>query len=158
MPGINKVIIVGNLGKDPEVRSFQNGGQVCNFSVATSETWKDRNTGEKRERTEWHNISVYGEGLVGICEQYLRKGSKVYLEGKLQTRKWQDRDGNDRYSTDVVLQGFGCKLEMLGRPGGGNQQQNNGGYSSQDSGSGGWDDNNSGGGAFDDDLDDDVPF
>ncbi|NRD90433.1 single-stranded DNA-binding protein, partial [Sphingopyxis sp. BSNA05] len=120
--GINKVIIVGNLGKDPEVRTFANGGKVCNFSVATSESWKDKQTGERKEKTEWHNISIYNEGLAGVAEKYLRKGSKVYLEGKLQTRKWQDQSGNDRYSTDVVLQGFDAKMEMLdSRQGGGGQ-------------------------------------
>ena len=120
--GINKVIIVGNLGKDPEVRTFANGGKVCNFSVATSESWKDKQTGERKEKTEWHNISIYNEGLAGVAEKYLRKGSKVYLEGKLQTRKWQDQSGNDRYSTDVVLQGFDAKMEMLdSKPGGGGQ-------------------------------------
>lgn len=173
--GINKVIIVGNLGKDPEVRTFNNGGKVCNFSVATSESWKDRQTGEKKEKTEWHNISIYNEGLAGVAEKYLRKGSKVYLEGKLQTRKWQDQSGNDRYSTDVVLQGFDAKMEMLdsrgsgggqgggsgdgwggGQAGGGSNDSwgNTGGGSSGGGSSGGA----QGGGAFDADLDDDVPF
>ncbi|WP_421704227.1 single-stranded DNA-binding protein [Aliiroseovarius sp.] len=117
---VNKVILIGNLGRDPEVRSFQNGGKVCNLRIATSETWKDRNTGERREKTEWHSVAIFQEGLVRVAEQYLRKGSKVYLEGQLQTRKWQDQSGNDRYSTEVVLQGFGGTLVMLdGRSGGG---------------------------------------
>lgn len=119
---VNKVILIGNLGRDPEVRTFQNGGKVCNLRIATSETWKDRNTGERRERTEWHSVAIFSEGLVRVCEQYLRKGSKVYLEGKLQTRKWQDQSGQDRYSTEVVLQGFDGTLVMLdgrGEGGGG---------------------------------------
>ena len=173
--GINKVIIVGNLGKDPEVRTFANGGKVCNFSVATSESWKDKQTGERKEKTEWHNISIYNEGLAGVAEKYLRKGSKVYLEGKLQTRKWQDQSGNDRYSTDVVLQGFDAKMEMLdSKPGGGGQGggssdgwgggqgggapsgggDSGGGWGQTGGGSGG----GQGGGAFDSDRDDDVPF
>ena len=117
---VNKVILIGNLGRDPEVRTFQNGGKVCNLRIATSETWKDRNTGERRERTEWHSVAIFNEGLVRVAEQYLRKGSKVYVEGQLQTRKWQDQSGQDRYSTEVVLQGFGSTLTMLdGRDGGG---------------------------------------
>ena len=117
---VNKVILIGNLGRDPEVRSFQNGGKVCNLRIATSETWKDRNTGERREKTEWHSVAIFSEGLVRVAEQYLRKGSKVYLEGKLQTRKWQDQSGQDRYSTEVVLQGFDATLVMLdGRSEGG---------------------------------------
>ncbi|MBQ0772012.1 MAG: single-stranded DNA-binding protein, partial [Sphingomonadales bacterium] len=143
--GINKVIIVGNLGKDPEVRTFANGGKVCNFSVATSESWKDKQTGERKEKTEWHNISIYNEGLAGVAEKYLRKGSKVYLEGKLQTRKWQDQSGNDRYSTDVVLQGFDAKMEMLdSKPGGGGQ-----GGGSNDGWGGGQSGGSSGGGSND---------
>ncbi|WP_321327612.1 single-stranded DNA-binding protein [uncultured Parasphingorhabdus sp.] len=169
--GINKVIIVGNLGKDPEVRTFANGGKVCNFSVATSESWKDKQTGERKEKTEWHNISIYNEGLAGVAERYLRKGSKVYLEGKLQTRKWQDQSGNDRYSTDVVLQGFDAKMEMLdSRQGGGGQGGGSndgwgggqgGGAPSGGGSGGGWGQTGGGGqggGAFDSDLDDDVPF
>jgi len=175
--GINKVIIVGNLGKDPEVRTFANGGKVCNFSVATSESWKDKQSGERKEKTEWHNISIYNEGLAGVAEKYLRKGSKVYLEGKLQTRKWQDQSGNDRYSTDVVLQGFDAKMEMLdSKPGGGGQgggsndgwgggqgggaPSGGGGNDSwgQTGGGSGGSGGGQGGGAFDSDLDDDVPF
>tara|TARA_B100000902_G_C27035591_1_gene776688 strand:- start:193 stop:660 length:468 start_codon:yes stop_codon:yes gene_type:complete len=110
---VNKVIIIGNLGQDPEVRNFPSGGKVCNFSVATSENWKDRNTGERRERTEWHRISITSEPLVRIAEQYLRKGAKVYLEGQLETRKWQDQSGQDRYTTEVVLRPYGSTMTML---------------------------------------------
>ncbi len=114
MSSVNKVILVGNLGKDPEVRTFQSGGKVCNFSIATSERWKDKQSGEKHERTEWHNVSIFNEGLVGVAEKYLRKGSKVYVEGQLETRKWQDQSGNDRYSTEVVLRPFRSELVLLG--------------------------------------------
>lgn len=143
---VNKVILIGNLGRDPEVRSFQNGGKVCNLRIATSENWKDRNTGERRERTEWHSVAIFNEGLVRVAEQYLRKGSKVYIEGQLQTRKWQDQSGNDRYSTEVVLQGFGSTLTMLdGRGEGGGAGGGGGNYGGgQDSGYGG-----SGGGGYD---------
>ena len=110
---LNKVMIIGNLGADPEVRTFQNGNKVCNLRIATSDNWRDKNTGERREKTEWHSVSVFSEGLVKICEQYLKKGSKVFVEGSLQTRKWQDQSGADRYSTEVVLQGFGGTLTML---------------------------------------------
>jgi single-strand DNA-binding protein len=110
---VNKVILVGNLGKDPEVRTFQNGGKVCNFSIATSENWKDKNTGERQEKTQWHNIAVFSEPLANIAEQYLKKGSKVYLEGQLETRKWQDQSGNDRFSTEVVLKGYNSTMTML---------------------------------------------
>lgn len=110
---LNKVMIIGNLGADPEVRTFQNGGKVCNLRIATSETWKDKNTGERRDKTEWHSVSIFADGLVRICEQYLKKGSKVFVEGSLQTRKWQDQSGADRYSTEVVLQGFNGTLTML---------------------------------------------
>src|SRR5215207_9665486 len=117
---VNKVILVGNLGADPEVRSFQNGGKVCNLRIATSESWKDRNSGEKKERTEWHTVAIFSEGLVGVAERFLRKGSKVYIEGQLRTRKWQDQSGNDRYSTEVVLQKFRGELVLLdSREGGG---------------------------------------
>jgi single-strand DNA-binding protein len=143
---VNKVIIIGNLGRDPEVRNFQNGGKVCNLRIATSDTWKDKTTGERKERTEWHSVAIFQEGLVRIAEQYLRKGSKVYIEGKLQTRKWQDQSGADRYSTEVVLQGFDGVLTMLdGRSEGG---QGGGGYGGDSGGGsqGGGYDNNSGGG------------
>lgn len=110
---VNKVIIVGNLGKDPEVRSFQSGGRVASFSVATSERWKDKTSGEAKERTEWHSVDIYNDNLVTVAEKYLRKGSKVYLEGQLETRKWQDKDGNDRYTTSVVLRPFRGELTLL---------------------------------------------
>ncbi len=116
---VNKVILVGNLGRDPEVRSFQNGGKVCNLRIATSETWKDRATGERKERTEWHSVAIFSEPLAKIAEQYLRKGSKVYIEGQLETRKWQDQSGQDRYSTEVVLRPYRGELTLLdGREGG----------------------------------------
>ena len=166
---VNKVIIIGNLGRDPEVRSFQNGGKVCNFSLATSESWKDRNSGERQERTEWHNVAIFNEGLAGVAERFLKKGSKVYLEGQLQTRKWQDQNGQDRYSTEVVLQGLGGVLTMLdgAQGGGGGGGQRSGGWNQgggQDSGggdnwrSGGGASGGSGGGSNYDDLDDDIPF
>jgi len=124
MSSVNKVILVGHLGADPEIRTFQNGGQVCNLRLATSATWRDKNSGERRERTEWHAVAIFSEGLVKVAEKYLRKGSKVYIEGQLQTRKWQDQSGNDRYSTEVVLQGFGASLVMLdGAKSGGDRQQ-----------------------------------
>ena len=112
---LNKVMLIGNLGADPEVRSFQNGGKVANLRIATSETWKDRNTGERQERTEWHTVAIFSEGLVNVCENYLRKGSKVFIEGQLQTRKWQDQSGNDRYSTEVVLRYNGTLTMLDGR-------------------------------------------
>ena len=175
---VNKVIIVGNLGADPEVKSFQNGGKVCNLRIATSENWKDKNTGEKQERTEWHSVAIFSEGLAGVAERFLRKGSKVYIEGQLRTRKWQDQSGNDRYSTEVVLQGPGSVLTMLdGAPGGG-QGGGSGGGGGQRSGGGDWGGGSGGGGGapsgggqrsgggnvggggggFADDLDDDIPF
>ena len=110
---LNKVMIIGNLGADPEVRTFQNGGKVCNLRIATSESWKDKNTGERRDKTEWHSVSIFAEGLVRICEQYLKKGSKVFVEGSLQTRKWQDKKGHDRYTTEVILSDFNSTLLML---------------------------------------------
>jgi single-strand DNA-binding protein len=167
---VNKVILIGNLGRDPEVRSFQNGGKVCNLRIATSETWKDKNTGERREKTEWHSVAIFQEGLVRIAEQYLRKGSKVYIEGQLQTRKWQDQSGQDRYSTEVVLQGFGGTLTMLdgrdgggvGAPSGGGSGYDNrqdGGYDSgYDSGYSGGPAQGHGTPAPSRDLDDEIPF
>ena len=170
---VNKVILIGNLGRDPEVRSFQNGGKVCNLRIATSETWKDRNTGERREKTEWHSVAIFQEGLVRIAEQYLKKGSKVYIEGQLQTRKWQDQSGQDKYSTEVVLQGFGGTLTMLdgrdggGSGGGGNYGGGGGGYDSGPSDQGGYGggyDSGPSGGGYDGgrgssrDLDDEIPF
>jgi single-strand DNA-binding protein len=171
---VNKVILIGNLGADPEIRSFQNGGKVCGIRIATSESWKDRTSGERKERTEWHSVSIFSEGLVNVAERYLRKGSKVYIEGQLRTRKWQDQQGQDRYTTEVVLQGFDAKLVMLdGREGGGSGGgRSEGGWGAS---SGGYDDGGfggsgsggssgrSGGGrtsgpSFDNDLDDEVPF
>jgi len=116
MSSVNKVIILGNLGRDPEVRTFQNGGKVCNLRIATSETWKDKQSGEKKERTEWHSVAIFSEPLVRVAEQYLRKGSKVYIEGQLETRKWQDQSGQDRYSTEVVLRPYKSELTMLDGP------------------------------------------
>jgi len=167
---VNKVILIGNLGRDPEVRSFQNGGKVCNLRIATSENWKDRNTGERREKTEWHSVAIFQEGLVRIAEQYLRKGSKVYIEGQLQTRKWQDQSGQDKYSTEVVLQGYGGTLTMLdGRDGGGVGAPSGGGsgYDNRQDGGydSGYDSGYSGGPAQGGgtstpsrDVDDEIPF
>ena len=123
---VNKVILVGNLGADPEIRTFNNGGKVANLRIATSENWRDKNSGERRERTEWHRVAIFNEGLVRVAEQYLKKGSKVYIEGQLQTRKWQDQNGQDRYQTEVVLQGFGSTLTMLD----GRGDNQGGGYAS----------------------------
>ena len=134
---VNKVILIGNLGRDPEVRTFQNGGKVCNLRIATSENWKDRNSGERRERTEWHTVAIFNEALVRLAEQYLRKGSKVYLEGKLETRKWQDQSGQDRYSTEVVLRPYAGEMTFLdSRDGGGGGGGYGGGQSGGDYGGG----------------------
>ena len=165
---VNKVILIGNLGQDPEVKSFQNGGRIANLRIATSENWKDKATGERKERTEWHTVVLQSDGLVGVAERFLRKGSKVYIEGQLRTRKWQDASGNDRYSTEVSVGGIGGVLTMLdGAPGGGQ------GGSGQRSGGGDWgsgqqrspsgdmgDGGGTGGqrGGVADDLDDDIPF
>lgn len=123
MSSVNKVIILGALGRDPEVRTFQSGGKVCNLRVATSERWKDRNSGEQKERTEWHSVAIFSEPLANIAEQYLRKGSKVYLEGQLETRKWQDQSGQDRYSTEVALRPYRSTLTLLDKPSGQNSYQ-----------------------------------
>ena len=165
---VNKVIIIGNLGRDPEVRTFQNGGKVCNLRIATSETWKDKTTGERRERTEWHSVAIFSEPLARVAEQYLRKGSKVYIEGQLETRKWQDQSGQDRYSTEVVLRPYTSTLTMLdGRGEGG------GGPGGYPGGSGGGSDRvydrpddrggspsggSSGSSAPSRDFDDEIPF
>ena len=126
---VNRVILIGNLGQDPEIRSFQNGGKIANLRIATSETWKDRNTGERKERTEWHTVAIYSEPLVRVAEQYLKKGSKVYVEGQLETRKWQDQQGNDRYSTEVALRPFRSELHMLdGKAGGSAGDDRGNGY------------------------------
>lgn len=129
MASLNKVMLIGNLGKDPEIRSFSNGGRVANFSVATSERWKDRNTGEQREKTEWTNVSVTNDGLVGVVERFLKKGSRVYVEGRLQTRKWQDQSGNDRWSTEVVVAPYGGEIKLLGDPRSGGDGGGQGGHS-----------------------------
>ncbi|AXK44052.1 single-stranded DNA-binding protein [Erythrobacter aureus] len=161
MSSVNKVILVGNLGADPEVRSLgESGGEVANLRVATSEQWKDRSTGERKEKTEWHTVSLFGEGLVNVAKQYLKKGSKVYIEGQLSTRKWQDQEGNDRYSTEVKVSGFGGTMKMLdGGNGGGNAGGgNSGGY---DQGAGGQGGGAAGGSQTDnmDNLEDeDIPF
>jgi len=163
---LNKVMLIGNLGADPEIRSFQNGGRVCNLRIATSEQWKDRNTGERQERTEWHNVAIFSDGLINVCENYLRKGSKVYVEGQLQTRKWQDQQGNDRYTTEVVLRGFNGTLTMLdgaggGSRGGGGGSWDDGSQGGARSGGGDWGGSQSSGGSrggLSDDLDDDIPF
>ena len=161
---VNKVILVGNLGADPEVKSFQNGGKICNLRIATSESWKDRTTGEKKERTEWHSVTINGDGLVGVAERFLRKGSKIYVEGQLRTRKWQDQSGNDRYTTEVSLSGPGAVLTMLDSAqgnSGGSQRQSDDGWGGGSSRSQG----GASGGGFSgqsssnhDDLDDEVPF
>ena len=162
---VNKVILVGNLGADPEIRRTQDGRPIANLRVATSESWRDKQSGERRERTEWHRVVIFNEGLCRIAEQYLRKGSKVYLEGQLQTRKWQDQSGQDRYSTEVVLQGFNSQLTMLDSRAGGGMQgggdfggggMTGGGMGGGQSG-GGFDDPGFGGGDFSD-FDDKVPF
>ncbi len=164
---VNKVIIVGNLGKDPEIRRTQDGRPIANLSVATSESWKDKNTGERKEKTEWHRVVIFNEGLCRIAEQYLKKGAKVYLEGQLQTRKWQDKDGVEKYSTEIVLQGFNSSLTMLdGRAGGGSEFSDGGGedFGSRGAsapaarkpamaGGGG-----GGGGGRRNDMDDEIPF
>ncbi len=178
---LNKVMLIGNLGADPEIRTFNNGGKVANLRIATSEQWKDRQTGERKEKTEWHTVAIFSEGLVSVVERYLKKGSKVFVEGKLQTRKWQDQNGQDRYSTEIVIQGLGGTLTMLDGAGGGGAGGGMGGSGSGGGrsggygggGGGGWDQGGgssggSGGGGFGggpssggggyDDLDDDIPF
>ncbi|MDS9467652.1 single-stranded DNA-binding protein [Paracoccus sp. MBLB3053] len=171
---VNKVILIGNLGQDPEIRTFPSGGKVANLRIATSETWKDRNSGERRERTEWHTVAIYSEPLVRVAEQFLKKGSKVYVEGQLETRKWQDQNGNDRYSTEVALRPFRSELTMLdgrGSSGGGRDESyggggyeggsSGGGYSGGGSGSGGGYGGGGRGGQSSGgrpDFDDEIPF
>ena len=166
---VNKVILVGNLGRDPEVRSFQNGGKVVNLRIATSETWRDKATGERKERTEWHSVAIFNENIGKVAEQYLRKGSKVYVEGQLETRKWQDQSGADRYSTEVVLRPYSGSLTLLdgreGGGGGGGDERGGGypedrGYGDERGGSGGSSAPRSGGGGGGgrSDLDDEIPF
>lgn len=154
---VNKVILIGNLGADPEVRAFPSGGRVCNLRLATSENWKDRETGERRERTEWHRVTIYSDPLIRVAEQYLRKGSKIYVEGQLETRKWQDASGQDRYTTEVALRPYRSELTMLdgrgdgGGSGGGGSRDDTGGGSSDYGSSGG---PGGGGGG----VDDEIPF
>ncbi|MEM8598175.1 MAG: single-stranded DNA-binding protein [Pseudomonadota bacterium] len=167
---VNKVIIVGNLGADPEVKSFQNGGQVCNLSVATSERWRDRNSGEMREKTEWHRVVVTNENLIRNAQQYLRKGSKVYIEGRIETRKWQDQSGQERYTTEVVVPPYKGELTFLDRAGEGGGAAmgggdfgggriGGGGPAPQGGGMGGGGAPSGGGrGGFGSDLDDEIPF
>lgn len=174
---VNKVILIGNVGADPEIRRTQDGRPIANLRIATSESWRDRNSGERKEKTEWHTVVVFNEGLCKVVEQYVKKGAKLYIEGQLQTRKWQDQTGNDRYSTEIVLQGFNSTLTMLdgrgeggGRSGGGDFGGGNdygsgggssygGGYDQQSSSRGG---SSRGGnqpsGGFSNDMDDDIPF
>lgn len=148
MSNLNKVQLIGALGADPEVKAFQNGGRIANLRMATSESWKDKTTGEKKERTEWHSVTISNDGMVGVAERYLSKGSKLYIEGKLQTRKWQDASGNDRYTTEVVVGGYDGKLILLGSPNSGASGAASGGAATTSQGTT-WDDT---------DLDDDVPF
>ena len=179
---VNKVILVGNVGADPEIRRTQDGRPIANLRIATSETWRDRNSGERKEKTEWHTVVVFNEGLCKVVEQYVKKGAKLYIEGALQTRKWQDQTGNDRYSTEVVLQGFNSTLTMLdgrGEGGGGGVSRGGGSDFGGASSGGGYDDydqqprqssgggrsgggqggqGSQGGGNFSRDLDDDIPF
>jgi len=161
---VNKVILVGNLGRDPEIRSMQNGGRVANLSVATSESWKDRQSGERREKTEWHRVVIFNENLLDVAEKYLQKGSKVYIEGQLQTRKWQDQSGVDKYSTEIVLQRFRGELQMLDSRGdgggGGGESGGGGGMAGEPAGDDYGGGASSGGGAPSGggDFDDDIPF
>lgn len=170
---VNKVIIIGNLGRDPEVRSFSNGGKVCNLRIATSETWRDKASGERKEKTEWHSVAIFSEPLVRVAEQYLKKGSKVYIEGQLETRKWQDQSGQDKYSTEVVLRPYRSELTMLdargeggGGGGGGYAGGGGGGYDDRGGNYGGGSGGNQsggnqggyGGGTGPSDMDDEIPF
>lgn len=171
---VNKVILVGNLGADPEIRRMNSGDQVASLRIATSESWRDKNTGERKEKTEWHSIVIFNDNLVKVVEQYVKKGSKIYIEGQLQTRKWQDQNGNDRYTTEIVLQKYRGELQMLDSrgEGGGNRasmaDQSSGGYGGASAGGSNNYGNQSGGGNFNDaqtsgsnfsrDLDDEVPF
>ena len=168
---VNKVILIGNLGRDPEVRSFQNGGKVVNLRIATSETWRDKQSGERKERTEWQSVAIFSEPLAKIAEQYLKKGSTVYIEGSLETRKWQDQSGQDRYSTEVVLRPYSGNLTLLGGrgdcgagSGGGGGYDDRGGYDDAGKGGGGYGGGSSGGGRGGgtgggrSDMDDEIPF
>lgn len=156
---LNKVMLIGNLGRDPEVRSFPNGGKVVNLRIATSETWKDKATGERKEKTEWHSVAIFNEALAGIAEKYLQKGTKVYLEGQLETRKWQDQSGADRYSTEVVLRPYNGTMTILS--GGVGQGEDRGGSSGGSGGrdpDGGGRGQGGGGGSRSQDMDDEIPF
>jgi len=165
---VNKVILVGNVGNDPEIRTFGNGGKVANFSIATSENWRDKQSGERKEKTEWHRVAVFNDGLVGVIERYVKKGSKLYIEGKLQTRKWTDNSGQDKYTTEVVLQGYGGNLTMLdGRNDGGGARMGGGGggynqdsvaYGNQGQGGGRQSASAMEGPKENFDLDDEIPF
>jgi single-strand DNA-binding protein len=170
---VNKVIIIGNLGRDPEVRSFQNGGKVVNLRIATSDTWRDKATGERKERTEWHSVAIFNEGIAKIAEQYLKKGSTVYIEGSLETRKWQDQSGQDKYTTEIVLRPYNGNLTLLGGRdggsgggGGGGGYDDRGGYDDGGQGGGGYGGGSSGGsrggssggGGGRSDMDDEIPF
>jgi single-strand DNA-binding protein len=163
---VNKVILVGNVGKDPEIRRTQDGRPIANLRIATSENWRDKTTGERREKTEWHSVVVFNEGLCRVVEQYVKKGAKLYIEGSLQTRKWQGQDGQDRYSTEVVLQGFNSVLTMLDARGGGGmgasagmQEDDQAGYTPSGGGNGGAKRGSSSGGkGFDKTVDDEIPF
>ena len=179
---VNKVILIGNLGRDPEVRSFPNGGKVCNLRIATSESWRDKATGDRKDRTEWHSVAIFNENLAKIAEQYLRKGSKVYIEGQLETRKWQDQSGAERYTTEIVLRPYRGELTLLdgreggGGGGGGTGYDDRGGYDDMGAGSGGGSGGaagggfargggggfggttGGGGGAKRSDMDDEIPF
>jgi single-strand DNA-binding protein len=167
---VNKVILIGNLGRDPEVRSFQNGGKVVNLRIATSDTWRDKQTGERKERTEWHSVAIFNEGIAKIAEQYLKKGSTVYIEGSLETRKWQDQSGQDKYTTEIVLRPFNGNLTLLGGRGeggsgggGGGGYDDRGGYDEGGQGGGGGrgsygGGSGAGGGGGRSDMDDEIPF
>ena len=160
---VNKVILVGNLGADPEIRRTQDGRPIANLRLATSESWRDRNTGEQREKTEWHRVVIFNEGLCKVAEQYLRKGSKIYVEGQLQTRKWQDQSGQERFSTEVVLQGFNSQLTMLDGRGGGGESESRGARGGEFGSSGPLERGAKGsgarqGGTFAEEIDDEIPF
>jgi single-strand DNA-binding protein len=156
MSSVNKVILIGNLGRDPETRTFANGGMVCNLRIATSESWKDKSSGEKKERTEWHSVAIMSEPLAKLAERFLKKGSKVYLEGQLETRKWQDQSGADKYSTEVVLRPFNSTMTFLDGPSGGGEQRDSGSDYNGTGARGGAPAGGVRGGL--DDMDDEIPF
>ena len=152
---LNKVLLIGNLGKDPEIRSTNDGREVANLVIATNESWTDKNSGERREKTEWHRVTCFNPGLIGVIKNYLKKGAKVYIEGQLQTRKWQDQSGQDKYSTEIVLQGYNCSLTMLDRPSGSGSGGSYGGGSSASSGGSSYSSDTA---RSADSIDDDIPF